>query len=101
MKDPNDSGATALRPDKDKDRDFTLVIVVNGAPTPIEGQPKQKLHVFAQKALKESNNPGQPIENWQLTRQDGTPLDLNKTPDDYGLESGATLFLNLKAGIGG
>jgi hypothetical protein len=52
-------------------------------------------------ALQQSGNSGQPIGNWELRDAGGQILDPSRKIEDYNLQSGATLFLNLKAGIGG
>jgi hypothetical protein len=52
-------------------------------------------------ALHASGNSGQPVANWELRDAAGNVLDPNGKFEDYNLQSPVTLFLNLKAGIGG
>ena len=52
-------------------------------------------------ALRQTENSGQPPENWELRDADGNLLDLDKKIEDYGFSDKVRLFLNLKAGVGG
>lgn len=78
-----------------------ITIIVNGQPVPIELQLHAPLHVAAQKALNDSGNSGQSLQNWELRDADGQVLDMNKKGEDYGITVAKKLFLNLKAGVGG
>lgn len=78
-----------------------LAVVVNGRSVTVEGNINAPLKTIIPQALHESDNPGQPPENWELKDQDGNPLDPNKKIEDFDFISGTTLFLSLKVGIGG
>lgn len=82
--------------------EIELTIVVNGQPIEIEDvNVKTMLREVVERALRDSGNSGQPIEMWELRDTGGQILDLSKRVGDYGIVSGARLFLNLKAGVGG
>jgi hypothetical protein len=78
-----------------------LIVVVNGQPVPVNANSNAPLRTVINHALQASGNTGQPIENWELREAGGQVLDPNRKAEEYGLASGATLFLNLKAGVGG
>lgn len=79
-----------------------IVVVVNGQPIPIE---KANIHAplrtVVVEALNKSGNSGQPPENWELRDASGQVLDISRKLEDYNIQPGAKLFLNLKAGVGG
>jgi hypothetical protein len=83
------------------DNKIELVVVVNGQPTPIQGNVNAPLHSLVGQALAATNNQGQPPENWELRDAQGNPLDASRKIGDLGLVGGAQVFLNLKAGVGG
>ena len=78
-----------------------LKIVVNGQPFQVKANVEAPVSTVITHALSESGNSGQPADNWELRDGSGQTLDPRKKIEDYSLHSGATLFLNLKAGIGG
>jgi len=80
---------------------ITLVVVVNGAPTVVEANVNAPLHSIIGKALEQTNNTGQPPENWELRDGAGQILDLGAKIGSFGFPSDTRLFLNLKAGVGG
>ncbi len=80
---------------------FNITVVVNGQPTIVEANVNAPLHTIIPKALEQTNNPGQPPENWELRDATGNLLDLAKKIEEFGFPANVTLFLNLKAGIGG
>lgn len=80
---------------------IALTVVVNGQPTTVEASSEAPLHTVIPKALQQTGNSGQPPENWELRDAAGQLLDLAKKIEDFGFPPGATLFLNLKAGVGG
>lgn len=77
-----------------------LTIIVNGQPTVVRANPNAPLRTVVEKALEQTNNTGQPPENWELN-YNGTVLDLSAKIETFGFGPDAKLFLNLKAGIGG
>jgi hypothetical protein len=79
----------------------TLTIVVNGRPVEVEANEHAPLHSVIGKALDESGNAGQPKEQWELRDQAGALLDVNRKIGEFAFAAGVTLFLNLKAGVGG
>lgn len=78
-----------------------LNVVVNGQPTLVKANTEAPLSTVVEHALQQSGNSGQPISNWELRDSGGQILDLSRKVESYNLQSGATLFLNLKAGVGG
>ncbi len=80
---------------------ITITVVVNGQPTTVEANPEAPLHTIIPKALEQTANTGQPPDNWDLRDANGTLLDPAKKIEDYGFPSNVTLFLNLRAGVGG
>jgi Protein of Unknown function (DUF2604) len=85
-----------MKPEK-----LDLTVVVNGTPTQIEGNLQAELRTVVTRALAETKNSGQPFENWELRDASGKALDLGQKVGQLSLSSGATLFLSLRAGIGG
>lgn len=78
-----------------------ITVIVNGQPVPVSAEPHSKLREVADKALHESGNSGQPLDNWELRDAAGQVLDLSQTVEHYHFSDGTKLFLNLKAGVGG
>lgn len=78
-----------------------LVVVVNGQQTGVEAEPHAPLQTIIPKALEQTGNAGQPPANWELRDAAGSLLDLSQKIEDFHFPAGTTLFLNLKAGIGG
>jgi hypothetical protein len=85
----------------DIELNIVLNIVVNGRPEKVKTNTEQTVRSLMEVALAQSGNSGQPIDNWELREPGGQILDPNQTVGHYNLQPGATLFLNLKAGIGG
>ena len=79
----------------------TLTVIVNGQPTQVEANQNAPLHTIIPKALQQTNNAGQPPENWELRDSAGVELDGSKKIEDFGFGPDTKLFLNLKAGVGG
>ncbi len=77
---------------------ITVTIVVNGQPTQISGPAQASLERVIPQALEQTGNVGQPPENWELRNAAGQLLGSTAKMGDF---VGQTLFLNLKAGIGG
>jgi hypothetical protein len=80
---------------------ITLHVVVNGQPIEVEGNLNAPLLTVIQHALQKSGNSGQPPENWELRDGAGNILDGSRKLSEFNLTSGASVFLNLKAGVGG
>ena len=78
-----------------------VTVVVNGSPQAEKANIHEPVHVLIKQALQDTGNSGQPIENWEMRDAAGQILDPTRKIEDYGIAQGATLFLNLKAGIGG
>lgn len=77
---------------------ITLTIVVNGQPTELTAAQSASVESLIPKALEQTGNVGQPPDNWELRDAAGRLL---TSRDKAAAFSGQTLFLNLKAGIGG
>lgn len=76
-----------------------ITIVVNGTPVTVTMSPNADIQAARAQALEESGNQGQPPQNWEpLKTEDGTVI-----PDHTKIKDlpAKTLFLGLKAGIGG
>ena len=80
---------------------ISITIVVNGQPTVVDVFDDAPLGTIIPDALRQTENSGQPPENWELRDADGNLLDLDKKIGDYGFPEKVRLFLNLKAGVGG
>lgn len=83
------------------DRQFDLTFVVNGQSVPVVADITWEFREAAAKALDESGNSGQPIENWEIRDGSGHIIDMGTKIFQSGIKEGTTLFLNLKAGVGG
>jgi hypothetical protein len=83
------------------DHKLHVVVIVNGEPTTVEVEANAPLHTIIPKALSQTNNHGQPPENWELRDANGGVLDGSKKIRDFDFVAGTKLFLNLKAGVGG
>jgi len=81
---------------KEKDQ---LTVVVNGVSVEVTRNSHAALQSVIGKALEETNNVGQPMQNWELRDAGGNILDPGSKIGD--LPPGAKLFLSLKAGVGG
>ena len=80
---------------------ISITVVVNGQPTVVDTVEDASLGTIIPDALHQTENSGQPPENWELRDADGTLLDLDKKIGDFGFPDKTRLFLNLKAGVGG
>jgi hypothetical protein len=81
---------------------ISLTVVVNGQPIELKNaNPHEPLRAVANQALAQSGNSGQPLDGWELRDSAGNVLDFSKPIKDYGLAAGVTLFLSLRAGVGG
>lgn len=83
------------------DNKIKLVVVVNGAPTVVEANLNAPLRTVVGQALDQTNNTGQPPENWELRDGAGQILDLGAKIGSFGFGADTRLFLNLRAGVGG
>jgi hypothetical protein len=84
-----------------KEHEITIRIVVNGQPTEVRANPEEQLKTIIPKALQQTGNAGQPPANWELRDAKGDLLDVEKKIEEFHFPPDVTLFLNLKAGIGG
>ena len=78
-----------------------FTIVVNGTPSEIEQNVHSPLSAIIERALAETGNVGQPAENWELRDEQGVLLEPGRKIESYGFVGAVTLFLSLKAGVGG
>jgi Protein of Unknown function (DUF2604) len=78
-----------------------LTIIVNGAPAAIERNENAPLISAIEKALSDTGNVGQPMENWELRDASGNALDLSRKIGSFGFPEDVKLYLSLKAGVGG
>jgi hypothetical protein len=75
-----------------------LTIIVNGQPTQVKANPEAPVQSVVEIALQQTGNAGQPPGNWELRNAQGQPIPLAEEVEEF---IGQTLFLNLKAGVGG
>lgn len=80
---------------------IALTVVVNGTPAVVEANMNAPLHSIIGRALEETDNSGQPPENWELRDGAGVLLDLDAKIHSFGFTVDTRLFLNLRAGVGG
>ena len=79
-----------------------VTVVVNGTPTTVAVTGNPTLLKIVTAALSQTQNSGQPVENWELRGPDDVPIaDLNQKFHALHLKPGEVLYLNLRAGIGG
>ena len=83
------------------DKVIEFVIVVNGQAVPVKISILDEIGEAVAKALEASGNSGQPLANWELRDGAGEAIDTGKKISESGIKEGETLFLNLKAGVGG
>lgn len=81
--------------------EIDLIVVVNGQPTPVTANLQAPLRTAIEHALQASGNSGQPIDNWEMRDGSGQILDPTRKIGEFGFLPGVTLFLSLKAGVGG
>ena len=79
----------------------TLTVVVGGDPTEVVANEQAPLRTIIPGALKQTGQTGQPPEAWEIKDAAGNVLNLDRKIADYGFTATTTLFLSLKAGIGG
>lgn len=86
----------------DKKPSDHVIVVVNGAAITVALKGNPSLQEVVENALHQTQNTGQPVENWELRGPDDTPiLDLSTKIKKLDLDETDRLFLNLRAGIGG
>ena len=83
------------------DRYIDLKFIVNGQAVPVKADLGWEFREAAVKALEESGNSGQPIQNWELRDGAGNVVDIGTKIARSDIKEGATLYLSLKAGVGG
>ncbi len=80
---------------------ITLVFIINGVDVPVDANINAPLKVARDKALRDSDNTGRAVDEWEIHTEDGKTLDPDKKVEALGLADGARLLLNLKVGAGG
>lgn len=99
---PTESGEKQDERDKAKpERKLTITVVVNGVPADIEQNTRSPLSAVVARALEVTNNVGQSAENWELRTDAGVLLDVSEKIETFNFPVGVTLFLSLRAGVGG
>jgi hypothetical protein len=83
------------------EKKVTLTIVVTGTPTKVEANLNAALGSVIERALNATGNIGQAVDGWELRDEHGVLLDAHRKLREYGFVDGTTLFLTLKAGVGG
>jgi Protein of Unknown function (DUF2604) len=101
MAKPDELNETDHNDGDKKDRE-SVTVVVNGAATVVAIRGNPTLAEVVTQALAQTQNSGQPVENWELRGPDGAPLtDLQVKVKKLDFDKSDQLFLNLRAGIGG
>lgn len=90
-----------MKPDNKNPNEIMLTVVVNGRETEVTANAHAPIQTIIPEALRETDNTGQPPENWELRDEPGNLLDHHRKIEDFHFVSGTKLFLSLKAGIGG
>jgi hypothetical protein len=80
---------------------INLAIIVNGRPTVVEANSNAPLHSLIGRALEQTGNQGQPVENWEYKDAQGNLLPGDKKIEEFRFPDNATLYLDLKRGVGG
>lgn len=75
-----------------------ITVVVNGQPTQVRANDNASVESLVEPALRQTGNLGQPPSNWELRNQQGQLVNDSSKVRDF---VGQTLFLNLRAGVGG
>ena len=78
-----------------------IAIIVNGEPVQEKAGVDEEVGEVVSRALNESGNSGQPLDNWELRDESGHVIDFGRKFRNLDIKTGAKLFLNLKAGVGG
>jgi hypothetical protein len=81
--------------------EIDLNVVVNGQPVLIKANIQAPLRTVIEHALQQTGNSGQPIDNWELRDAGGQVLDPTRKISEFNFAPGTSLFLSLKAGVGG
>ncbi|MEX0762407.1 MAG: DUF2604 domain-containing protein [Dehalococcoidia bacterium] len=76
-----------------------LTVVVNGDPAVVEVDADAPLMDVMPAALQQTEQTGQPYQNWQLTDTEGRVLDLDRKVSEYGFPENARLLLTWKEGV--
>jgi len=83
------------------DRQIDLTVTVSGQDVAVRVNAHEKTDQIIREALRLSGNHGQPPENWELCRQDSSPIPLGITVQEARLTDGTVLSLGPKSGEGG
>jgi hypothetical protein len=83
------------------DRHIDLTVTVSGQDAPVRVNAQQKTNQIIREALRLSGNQSQPIEDWELHRQDMRLVALGITVVEAKLVDGMVLSLGPKSGEGG
>lgn len=78
-----------------------ITVVVNGEPVQTKIDVNDPISKIVEEVLEKTGNTGQPAKDWEIRDASGNIVDLDKTAVALDLKPGATLYLSLKAGIGG
>lgn len=78
-----------------------LAIIVNGRPTVVQANDNAPLHSIIGRALEQTDNQGQPAENWEFKDAQGNPLPPDRKIGEFKFPANVTLYLDLKRGVGG
>lgn len=78
-----------------------LAIIVNGRPTVVQANVNAPLRSVIGRALQQTDNEGQPPENWEFKNAAGEALPGDRKIEDFGFPPNVTLYLDLIRGVGG
>lgn len=79
----------------------SLRIVVAGQEVDIVANVNAPLKTVAQHALKETDNTGRELSDWEIKDENGKLLDITRKVGDFNFASGTLLYLTLAVGING
>lgn len=82
-------------------KSLKLTVVVSGTPIKDEAQSQDLLSTVAEKAIKKAGSKETDLSKWKLTDANKVELNFDQTVGGAGIQDGATLFLDLRAGVTG
>jgi len=87
--------------DQGQHNKITLTVVVSGEGTSVDTNVNATLTSVAEKALEQVGSKETDLSKWKLTNSNKQQLGFNQKVGEAGLADGATIYLDLKAGVTG
>ncbi len=85
----------------EKNNKIKLTVVISSRDHEVTVNPHQTVEQLVREALRDSGNEGQPVDNWELKKSDGSVVPNGARIQDTGITDGSKLYLSPKAGTGG